>query len=826
MHALAAAAAKLLWDARLDEIKKAELGRHTPLEQVLDQEEAFLKKAAEFTIPFFACGEDLVNGETGKAALDCGVDALSSLIPGATFAGSMVRIVSEAGTHTVASLAAHTGEALGKLAGELLRNSGAGLAYDIGKGTLRLGGQACEQALHAAGWLRNVLRGERALGAAAHSVEAEVALGTATQELLTSFELDFELDDATVAIGQVDAGPMTLMISGPRGWYRFDPMAGGAFGPRLQQVRLVTPLPESIPGQLMEEGVRVQLGDATDAHFVEGGDNQWEVWIGDSPYLLDPSDGSLRLREVHGGEIGELQELDASGCRVPRGVESVETDAAVAGCVRPTQLRFVPDRQVPLPESPTSGELLPHAFGYRSYSPAEMKPLDGFSLPDGKTQKPVMVHDGKLQKWDSRTSPQGRVMPPRLEPLTPEEEQALGVPEQVVYLPRMEGRLVPDSLLGLDKDTSSFERLRVNRMVPVISLGPIAEGVQDSRELRGVHMRVDGKPSICIEPDRGVYYVATMPNYSGDTLQFVRMTNPDDIAMYLRQSERNRLLRENPLSVQVQRNIAEMTFNYLRPGFEPHELELYDSYEKYVTYCEENGKPNEVKQFAQRVFSGGPEQKEFVSLSRLLIPDWKALQTCSQEELQHVADLLNALLSVKGKETEWEPLTADSLKLPETAQQLLQHVSGANLAYAEVETTKGTIVIGSLSGGKRARKLNLNLPESTVGTRYVDARDAAVPENPAFATLPVLRTPEGRAIVFDRGGDSENWIFRYLLSLLDAKDSAVRLLASDILEVKLVSLLNTCSSCGGVVLPTVMQELKKRGSDAKASVRYLIEYEK
>ena len=826
MHALAAAAAKPLWDARLDEVKKLELSHLTPLEQVLDKEEALLKKVAEFTIPFFACGEDLVNGEKGKAALDCGVDVLSNLIPGAKFAGSMVRIAAEAGTHTVVSAAAHTGEALGKLAAELLRNSGAGLIHDLGKGALRLGGQAWEQALRGAGWLRGVLGGERALGAAAHAVEAEVAVGTVTQELLTSIELDFEIEDATLAVGQVDAGPMTLMVSGPDGWYRFDPIAGAAYGPPLQRVSLVHPLPEFIPGEVVEDSVRLQLGDATDARFIEHGDNQWEVWIGDSPYLLNPGSGSLQLREVHGGEIGELQELDVTGCRVPRGVESVETEAVAAGCVRPTQLRFVPDRLVPLPESPTSNELLPHAFGYRSYSPADMKPLNGFTLPGGKTQKPVMVHDGKLQKWDSRTSPQGRVMPPKLEPLTPEEEQALGVPEQVKYLSQLEGKLVPDSLLGLDKDISPFDRMRVNRKVPVVHLGPIAEGVQDSRELRGVHMLVDGKPSICIEPDRGVYYVAPVPDYSGDTLHFVPLTNPDDIAMYLRQSERNRLLRENPQSVQVQRNIAEMTFNYLRPGFEPHELELYDSYEKYVTYCEANGKPNEVKQFAQRVFSGGPEQKEFVSLSRLLIPDWKALQTCSREELRHVADMLNTLLPVKGKEAEWVPLTADSLMLPETAQQLIKHVSGANFAYAEVKTTKGTMVIGSLSGGKLARKLNLNLPESTAGTRYVDARDAGVPENPVFATLPVLRTPEGRAIVFDRGGDSENWIFRYLLSLLDSKDPAVRLLASDILEVKLVSFLNTCSSCGGVVLPTVMQELAKRGSKPKASVRYLLEYEK
>ncbi len=826
MHVLAVAAAAPLWDARMDDVKKLELSHHTPLEQVLDKEEAFLKKAAEFTIPFFACGEDLLNGENAKAALECGIDVLGNLIPGATFASTLVRIVAEAGEHTVVSLATHTAKALGTLAGELLRNSGAGLIHDLGKGALCLGGHAWEQALRGASWLREVVRGERALGAAAHSVEASVAVGEATQELLTSLELDFEIDDATLAVGQVDAGPMTLMISGPGGWYRFDPIAGAAYGPRLQQVRLVQPMPEFIPGEVVEDGVLLQLGDATNARFVERGDNHWEVWIGDTPYLLNPHDGSLQLREVHGGEIGEMQELDATGCRVPRGVESVETEAAATGCVRPTQLRFVPDRLVPLPESPTSSERLPHAFGYRSYSPADMKPLDGFTLPGGKTQKPVMVHDGKLQKWDSRTSPQGRVMPPKLEPLTPEEEQALGVPQQVKYLSRVEGTLLPDSLLGLDKDTSSFDRMRVNRKVPVISLGPIAEGVQDSRELRGVHMLVDGKPSICIEPDRGVYYMAPVPDYSGDTLHFVPLTNPDDIAMYLRQSERNRLLRENPQSVQVQRNIAEMTFNYLRPGFEPHELELYDSYEKYVAYCEANGKPDEVKQFAQRVFSGGPEQKEFVSLSRLLIPDWKALQTCSKEELQHVADMLNTLLPVKGKEAEWVPLTADNLKLPETAQQLIKHVSGANFAYAEVKTTKGTMVIGSLSGGKLARKLNLKLPESTAGTRHVDARDAGVPENPVFATLPVLRTPEGRAIVFDRGGDSENWIFRYLLSLLDSKDPAVRLLASDILEVKLVSFLNTCSSCGGVVLPTVMQELAKRGSRPKASVRYLLEYEK
>ena len=827
MHALAAAAAKPLWDARLDEVKKLELSHLTPLEQVLDKEEALLKKVAEFTIPFFACSEDLVNGQNGKAALDCGADALGSLIPGAEFARSMVRIAAEAGTHTLVSAAAHTGEALGKLAGELLRNSGVGLIHDLGKGALRLGGQAWEQALRGAGWLRGALRGERALGAAAHAVEAEVAVGTATQELLTSFELDFGIEDATVAVGQVDAGPMTLMISGPNGWYRFDPIAGAAYGPPLQRVSLVHPLPEFIPGEVVEGGVHLQLGDATDARFTEHGDNQWEVWIGDSPYLLNPGSGSLQLREVHGGEIGELQELDITGCRVPRGVESVETEAAAASCVRPTQLRFVPDRLVPLPESPTSNELLPHAFGYRSYSPADMKPMEGFALPGGKTQKPVMVHDGKLQKWDSRTSPQGRVMPPKLEPLTPEEEQALGVPQQVKYLSQLEGKLVPDSLLGLDKDTSPFDRMRVNRKAPVIRLGPIAEGVQDSRELRGVHMLVDGKPSICIEPDRGIYYVAPVPDYSGDTLHFLPLTNSDDIAMYLRLSERQRLLRENPQSEQVLRVISEMTFNYLRPGLEPHELELYDSYLKYVDYCRVNDKPNEVEEFARRVFSGGREQRDFVDFSRQFIPDWKALQTCSPEERQHVADMLNTLLPVVGKESEWVPLTADSLAIPETAQELIKHVTGANFAYAEIETTKGKLVISSLSSGQRARKLTLKVPEPTADTRYIDARDANVPKSPSFVTLPVLRTPEdARTIVFDRGGDSEKGIFDYLLSLLQSEDPAVRLLPEDVLEVKLVSFLNTCSSCGGVVLPTVKQTLDKLRAKVKFSVRYLVEYVK
>lgn len=824
LHVLAVAAAKPLWDARLDEVKKLELSHRTALEQVLDKEEAFLKKTAEFTIPFFACGEDLLNGETTKAALDCGVDLLSNVIPGATFARTMARIVAEAGEHTVLSLASHTGSALRTLAAELLHNSGAGLVYGLGKGAVRLGGQAWEQALRGAGWLRGMLRSERALGAAAHSVAAEVAAGTAGQELLTSFELDFELEDATLAVGQVGPGPNTLMIGGPDGWYRFDPIAGAGYGPPLQQVRLVTPLPEFIPGEVVEDGIRLQLGDATDARFVERGDNQWEVWIGDAPYLLDLDDGSLRLREVHGGEPGELQELDASGCRVPRGVEGVEKPA---GCSRPTQLRFVPDRRVPLPESPSPDQLMPHAFGYRSYSPVEMTPQEGLIAPGGGTGVPVMVHDGKLQKWHTPRSRQGRDMPARLSPLTPDESQALGVPGQVQYLPLVEGRLKPDSTLGLDEGTRSDDRLRVNELLPVISLGPIAHGVGDGRELRGVYMTVDGKPSICIEPDRGIYYSAPVPPLSSDTLTFVPMTHRDDIARYLRQSERQRLLRENPHSVQVQRNIAEMTFNYLRPGFEPHELALYGSYPAYVDYCQKSGKPDEVAQFAHHVFSGGPEQKEFVALSRQFIPDWQALQRCTEEERQHVADMLNTLLPVAGKEADWVPLTADSLTLPETAQELIKHVTGANFAYAEIETTKGTLVISSLSGGERARKLHLKVPEPTSGTRYVDARGSGIAENPAFVTLPVLRTPDdARTIVFERGGDSENWIFRYLLSLLEAKDPAVRLLPDDILKVKLVSFLNTCSSCGGVVLPTVKQTLQKLGAKTEFSVRYLIDYVK
>lgn len=820
VHVLAAAAAKLLWDAPLDKMKKRELSQLTPLEQALQKEEALLKKTAEFTLPFFACGEALLSGESGTAALDCGVDLLSNVIPGATFAGTLVRTVTEAGEHTVLSLAAHTGDALRTFAGELLRNSGAGLVFDLGKGAARLGGQAWEQALRSAGWVRGVLGGERALGAAAHSVETEVSAGRATHDLLAGFEVG----EATLAVGQVDGQPLMLVISGPDGWYRFDPIAGAGYGPPLQQVSLVTPLPGRLPGERFDAGVRLHLGDATDARFIERGDNQWEVWIGNTPYLLEPDDGSLHLREVHGGRIGELQELDGTGCRVRRGIESA---GAAAGCSRPTQLRFVPDRQVPLPDSPTPGQRVPHAFGYRSYSPIDMAALDGHDLEAGATELPVMIHDGKVQKWSSGTSRRGRKLPPKLSPLTPEDAQGLGVAMHVQYLSRVEGRLIVDSMLGLDEATPHFDRVLINSQLPAIRLGAIAQGIDDSRELRGIYMTVDGTPSICIEPDNGVYYAAPVPRLNSETLHFIPMKQRDDIAAYLRHSERQRLLRENPQSVQVQRTIAEMTFNYLRPGFEPHEQALYASYREYADYCRSSGKPNELETFAFNVFSGGREQKAFVDVSRQFIPDWKALQTCSQEERRQVADMLNRLLPVEGKEAGWIPLTADSLALPETAQELIRHVTGANFAYAEVETTHGTLVIASLSGGDRARRLTLKLPAQTPGIRYVDARSAGVPANPAFVTLPVLRTADDtRTIVFDRGGDSENWIFRYLLSLLQSEDPAIRLLSSDIHRVRLVSFLNTCSSCGGVVLPTVKQTLDSLGAKVEFSVRYLVDYVK
>ncbi len=840
LHMVALSCAHLLLDDRMKQISEAELKRLTRYEALVAREKELLEDIAEFIIPFYACGRHLIQGDTSVGTLvGCGLDLIGGLV------GYSARIVEAGGERTVNSLVAHTGDALLAFGRELAAQSGLTMLADLGRAALWLGSRGLDSALQAAGWLRTLLQRESELGTAARAVDDCVAHGAASTDLYDV------LDDeaATLAIGRAGASPPALLIRGDGGWYRYDPIERAAYGPALNNVALHAPLPALLPTTSVQGGIRLQVGAATDARIFERSDGAWEVWIDGTPYLLDPADGSLYQREVHGGQTGEVQELDAQGCRVQRGVEAIPRPVT---CVAPTRLRFVPDRLKALPDDPSTDQLGPYAFGFIEYQPVTLSLPGAPALVEGEEDTvleslpllwqetplrigprtanevaQVITHQGQACMWHTPLSRQGRRMPPKLAPLTPEEAEALGIPLQVSYLPHIQGYQRPGDTLGLPQPVNHAFRFVVNGYLPVIELGPIAAGINDSRKLRGVLMSVGGIPSIAVEVDRGVYYAAAVPQRPEDVLHFTPMQDNTDINRYLQRSELYRMHRENPEWQQLQRNIQEMAFNYLRPGMSEEQRKLYGTFDEYRRYCQQHGLHNSLNDFSEKVASGNREQKRFIELSRLLIPDWKALQGCSQQERQAVADILNKIMPLRGKESEWVPLTAECLAQPETGQRLLKHVNGANFAFLEVETTDGTFVFSSLSSGERAKKVQLTVPENTGTMTFIDAAKEKEAPSAMFSTLPVLRHDgDSRTIWFDRGGDSENVATRKFLQALKSDDPGIRIDPGQIRQIKLWSILGLCSTCGGLLMPRLKQELDAMGVQAGLSVRYLIDYVK
>jgi hypothetical protein len=831
---ISADAARHLLEPWLDTIRTDILDDKTQLEKRWQEEKDFARHAAEFLVPYFKCVEDLVDGHTGAAALDCTVDALGTLVPAGRLVASTVRIVGAIGERTVMSLSAETGRALGTFAREIASQSGLFLLRDLGRGALWVGSRAWNSALHHAGWLRGVLRGERDLAGAAHGLDNALAHGAVPPLRLEQLSPD----DLPLAVGTAGTAPPTLLVNRGGAWHRFDPVEGAAFGPALDEISLVQPLPSELPAERMDEGVRVNVGDATAADFIETAPGAWEVWIDGTPYRLDPLEGPLQRRAVHGGEPGELEALDAPACRVRRGVEGPSTSGS---CGAPLQLQFMSDRRRPLPESPTIEELQKHAFGTRRYTPdpsapdpalphqeLEEPPLDGLAelLGDGApatedealgAQGPLMVHDGKLCQWHAPLSKQKRPLPPRLTPLTEAEAEARGVPARVDYLPMLTGQRIEGGTLGLPDTVDTETRLVIDARTPVVEIGPLIPGVAGSRQLRGIVMEIKGQPVICIEPDAGVYYMATL---TGDahTLHFTRLRERAEINQYLRQSEELRFSSEYVQAETLRHTIAEMTFRYMQRTFSAEQHALYPSYDAYVAHFRARGYADVLDRYAGKVLSGQKEQLRFIQLGRELIPDWKFLQTCPLEERQSVADVLNALLPLEGKEADWAPLTAEALGAPEAAQQVITHMTGANLAYAKVTLKNGkTQIHFAPSGGKRASALTFRTPVDTDDVRYTNAGAAGLPPDPRLASLPVLRHDgRSRTIFFDRTKDSENDIVR----------SIQQLNPHDIASVEMVSTLDTCSSCGGVVLPQLQFWLRDANPDTTVSVRYLLEYSK
>ncbi|HEY0285518.1 MAG TPA: deaminase domain-containing protein, partial [Pseudomonas sp.] len=293
---------------------------------------------------------------------------------------------------------------------------------------------------------------------------------------------------------------------------------------------------------------------------------------------------------------------------------------------------------------------------------------------------------------------------------------------------------------------------------------------------------------------------------------------------YLGAAEQYRLVRERPWASGDRQNIARLLFDLLDEEEKilwnmswPVEIRTYD---QYVQFCVE-GKRNELLEYAGNILCDEDKQKKFVGLARASIPDFHKVGTLSGPDQQQVIEILNQLLPVQGAKAVWTPLTLETIGLPDAAKDIMNQAKGANLSYMLVETEAGErIVYYSFSGGRRAQFLKLR-PEMAPGTdnlidgiiyRDVRALMKDVEPDPWFTSLPVVR-------------DAEHLIVREFGRYLDSERLIATVLRRDMTgvplrHIKVFTLMDTCRSCGGFVLP----RLKLDFPEARFSVGYLKNY--
>ncbi|WP_329609589.1 deaminase domain-containing protein, partial [Pseudomonas syringae] len=218
--------------------------------------------------------------------------------------------------------------------------------------------------------------------------------------------------------------------------------------------------------------------------------------------------------------------------------------------------------------------------------------------------------------------------------------------------------------------------------------------------------------------------------------------------------------------------------------------------------------------------------RAFVVLAKIIIPDFLRVIDRTAEEKAGIVEILNNLLPVQesslpAPSKAWSALTVEKIGTSNAARSIGRQINGANLSYIEVVTEEEQrIVYYALSAGERARDVKLRIDvvgeaeQMINGVIYRDARAlmSDVPPDPGFTSLPVIRDANTvRVREFGRYHDSER-----LIATVIKRDMQGRSLRS----MNVFTLMDTCRSCGGVVLP----RLKLDFPGASFSVTFLRNY--
>lgn len=458
----------------------------------------------------------------------------------------------------------------------------------------------------------------------------------------------------------------------------------------------------------------------------------------------------------------------------------------------------------------------------------------------------VFVFDNRMVSYVDRVVPAKGLRPAsvqgkKLEAIVPQQAPLrLNLPRAIRYRDHIDLHLTNEFEFGLHASIPVTTLQDFARDCPTVRLASFVQGVPDRRTLRALIVNKHTQPSLVVEADTGVFYVAPYsepawyrsrvdalaagPSPAVEQygpIRLSRSSDPELIDAYLDASETYRIVAtRSTLDADISNIITLLTDWILHrrlihqgnPALSPDDLiELSQA---------------DLMQCAQNILARGLEQdilvgssgRRLTGLVRSIIPDWAPLTARAPQVQQQHVDTLARLLPITGRARLPAPpvMTLQSIATPRAAEALRLHVGGANLAYARVGLRTGEQrVYYALSGGRAHRTLAIT-PKPEAGTIYIDARAimAGAPLDPRFTDLPVLRgASHFRPHDHSRGLDSE----RMIASVINRD---LLLSADRVQSIDVFSLFDACRSCGGFVLPRLRLDYPA----AQFSMSWLIPY--
>lgn len=830
-QALATTATAHLYASTLAQFK-ADHTHTTPWEEMIALEKKIAEFLARAILPFYGCISDLAEGDHSAGVIaGCVTDSIGVLIPAGKFIASSATVIRTAGRLSLRASCEAMSSAIVELVSHLAQQSPALVFRDMGRLARWLSVKSWEKP--ALRWLHD-LRGTARLVHMTQEGAYSIALNA-----LSERAHPYSANDL-MQVGNTENCLVQDLGTPEKPSYKLlDPHDNLPYGPRLivegtAQAPSLTPLkslgsispghyPTRIAGVMSEDGkISLAIAEACRLRVRYKGAGHYDIQIDGHDYHLDANLPEPCLTQLSNTPVSDLEAISVSEvtCRLRRDLEE-------ASCTPFTKLISLPvERTLPNQPPLTRGQEISQAFEAREFH-LERRNMAATDLSSA-TSLDLLVHEGKFCKWDHApikgTRPVQFTREKKLLALSAEQCSSLGLPNTPTYLPQINGRMSSERNFGLSHAISGTQAKAINPHVPVVELEQVSAQIMDRRRLRGLNMEWNAQKNIYVEVDNGKFYKTRQ---GPGTLIFTPVTDASEIDEYLRLSNQYRFVAERPGSSTDRDNIAKLLFSTLVEKREPG-LQAWlaasrsnRNYRAYAQWCIDNNQRNEMLHYAENILSGERAQLGLIDETRSLISDWKSIAQRNNAEKKSTVETLNELLPIQGREHLWVPLTVNNIAQRDVAEMIARQMNNSNLAFASIVTNDGEkFVYYALAGGKRAEGLHLKpyapgANSHSVGdTTYIDA--GALMHNrtpdPDIVSLPVVRHSGSVSVrPYDRYLDSE----RLIATILKENHSS-----NSIYSIHMFTRMDTCRSCGAVVLP----QLRLNYASADFWVTYLDTY--